>query len=96
MTTPRDLPLPSTQIIEDDGIVWIWDTGVGHVHAKYENETEKYRCGLATGESLIFEMTPDQARDLGDALLASYLYQFQWRNFIGNYPNSEEVRNVGN
>jgi len=87
--TPRDLPMPTTQLVQEDCIVWIWDAGKAHVHAKHETATGKWLCGLATQEHM-FELSADEARAIGEALMASYLYQFQWQQFVDHYPTGKE------
>ena len=72
-----DLPAPSGRFDAEDHVAWVWDVGRAHVHAKYDKATGAYICGLATSE-FMFELGADEARDIGAALLAAYLYQFVW------------------
>lgn len=91
---PDELPKPASQTIKDDCFEWLWKAGKADVHARYDRITGAWLCGLATSDHMM-ELSADEAKGIGEALLASFAWQNIWKQHVADYMLGTVACNCG-
>lgn len=89
---PTELPKPLTQTIYDDRFEWDWEPMPDQVriHATFDRELQSWMVQFNVVDNLL-TLTADQAKDIGEALLASYAWQSQWKLHVADYILGEKL-----
>lgn len=83
------LPLPVSQVVFDDRFEWVWEPVVEevHVYAVMERVDESWSTRLNCVDPSM-QLTPDEAKSVGEALLSAWQYQYVWKdNFADLFVN---------